>query len=325
MIQTFIHRFVFPIAVALGIITLSAAPAFAASTQFIAGNNSNNWSGYAATNGSYTAAGATWTIPTLSAASTSQSGDATWVGVGGMGTSDLIQAGTIALYQNGSTQYQAWYEVLPAYSTQMPVAVHPGDSVTASVAKQGSTNVWNISFKDNTTGAAYQTTVTYASSLGSADWIQEMPTSTQGSYIPLDNFGTATFTNAWTIKNGQIANLEQSGASPIQMTNTAGQTLATAAAITGDGTGFTVSRTSTPIASIATAPVQQVQSPFVTITNFPGTTTTTWIYQVIPTMTAQPAPLATIGPSQQFQHSIARRAFGHGIQATAWKAVLMSR
>ena len=326
MIHTFIRRFALPIAVALGIITLAAAPALAATTEFIAGNNSNNWSGYAATGGSYTAAGATWTIPTSTPASTSQSGDATWVGIGGMGTSDLIQTGTIALTQNGQTQYQAWYEILPAYSTQIPIAVNPGDSVTASVAKQGSTNVWNISFKDNTTNASYQTTVTYASSLGSADWIQEMATNTNGTYIPLDNFGTATFTNAWTIKNGQIDNLAQSGASPIQMTSALGQALATTASISTDGTGFSVSRTSTPVTSISTAPSQQAQTPFVTITNFPGATTT-WVYQVIPATSSSTSTgtSATTLPQQQFHHMMRRSLGQTGVQATAWRAVLMIR
>jgi hypothetical protein len=53
---------------------------------------SHNWSGYAATNGNYTAVSATWTVPSVG------SGDAgvgaSWVGIGGVNSRDLIQAGT---------------------------------------------------------------------------------------------------------------------------------------------------------------------------------------------------------------------------------------
>ena len=313
-----------PAAMALGIIALQAVPVLAATgPSFSAADNaSGNWSGYVATNGTYTGAGATWTIPTASPLSGTQSGDATWVGVGGMGTKDLIQTGTIAITQNGATTYQAWYEILPSFSTPIPVSVRPGDSVTASVALQSGTNQWVVSFRDNTTSASYQKTIVYNSTLASAEWIQEMATSTQGSYIPLDNFGTATFTNAWTIKNGQALNVAQSGAVATQMTNTAGQIIAQAASVSSDGTSFSVSRTGNST-TIATAPAQQ-QTPFVTVTSFPtGTTTTTWTYQIVPS-SAQAATVTQY--PQQARRSLARRAFGQGgMQVVSWKALLMSR
>ena len=54
---------------------------------------SSNWAGYAATEGRYTEVSGTWTIPTYSAMS-SAGVSATWVGIGGVNSRDLIQAGT---------------------------------------------------------------------------------------------------------------------------------------------------------------------------------------------------------------------------------------
>src|SRR2546427_2616225 len=54
-------------------------------------SSSSNWSGYAANGGTFTSVTATWTVPTVSA--TSSGADATWVGIGGLESQDLIQAG----------------------------------------------------------------------------------------------------------------------------------------------------------------------------------------------------------------------------------------
>src|SRR5579862_7331722 len=53
-------------------------------------DDSRNWAGYAAGGGSFTGVTATWTIPQSSGSGV----DATWVGIGGLQTRDLIQAGT---------------------------------------------------------------------------------------------------------------------------------------------------------------------------------------------------------------------------------------
>ena len=92
-------------------------------------NTSHNWSGYAATNGQpYTAVTGTWTVPQL-ASGGAQGVGATWVGIGGVTSHDLIQAGTQDVASgNGQSQYQAWIETLPQASRQVPLAVAPGDS-----------------------------------------------------------------------------------------------------------------------------------------------------------------------------------------------------
>ena len=63
--------------------------------------------------------------------------DAAWVGVGGVRSRDLIQAGTQQTVSGtGNTQYEAWLEMLPGASRPVPLSVHAGDSVSVSIAEQ---------------------------------------------------------------------------------------------------------------------------------------------------------------------------------------------
>jgi hypothetical protein len=211
-------------------------------------NTSHNWSGYAATSGgrTYTSVTGTWTVPQPAANGTPGVG-ATWVGIGGVNSRDLIQAGTQDMASGtGQSQYQAWIEMLPSASQQVPLAVKPGDSVTVSIDKQTSAaNTWQISFTNNTTGQTYQKTVHYASSQSSAEWVEEAP-SGQSGILPIDNFGSVNFTAASATQAGQTVNLTQAGAQPISLLGANGQALAVPSAIGSDGSSFTVARTSAP-------------------------------------------------------------------------------
>lgn len=203
---------------------------------------SANWAGYAATHGTFTSVAGTWTVPQPAMDGTTGA-DATWVGIGGEHSRDLIQAGTEAAVSSGNrVRYYAWIEMLPDYARPISIGVHPGDSVTVSLAQQDPGS-WLISFKNNTTGASYNRTVQYQSSLSSAEWIEEAPSSGRGSVLPLDNFGSVTFSNAWTTKDGQTVNLAQAGATPITMSSGRGRTLVVPSPITDDGAGFTATRT----------------------------------------------------------------------------------
>ncbi|MBV9545504.1 MAG: flippase-like domain-containing protein [Chloroflexi bacterium] len=203
---------------------------------------SNNWSGYAATGGTYTAVSGTWTVPDYSAGS-SGGVDATWVGIGGVSSRDLIQAGTQqASSGSGQTQYQAWIEMLPAASHPVPLAVRPGDSVSVSIDEQN-TGTWQISFTNNTTGQTYQTSVQYTSTNSSAEWIEEAPSAGRGGILPLDNFGSVNFTAGSAVKDGQSVSIASSGARAITLIGANQQPLAVPSAIGSDGSSFSVSRT----------------------------------------------------------------------------------
>ncbi len=207
-------------------------------------NTSHNWSGYAATGGPYTAVVGTWTVPQPMVTGGSGIG-ATWVGIGGVTNRDLIQAGTQdATSGGGQAEFQAWIEMLPAASQQVPLAVSPGDSVTVSITEQGGgSGAWEISMTNNTTGQTYQTTANYASSESSAEWIEEAP-SGPGGILPLDNFNTVSFTAASASQGDTSVNLTEAGAQPITLVNANNQALATPSAIGSDGSSFSVTRTS---------------------------------------------------------------------------------
>jgi hypothetical protein len=176
---------------------------------------SSNWAGYVASGGTFTGVGASWVVPDATGATASLSADATWVGIGGLSSNDLIQAGTQDIIQNGTSTYEAWYELLPASSVQVPLSIHPTDGITVSIVQQPN-NQWQILFSDTTTGQSYQASVSYASSLSSAEWIQEMPSDQRG-FVPLDNFGTVSFSNGFATQNGSYVSMGGSGAQPVTM------------------------------------------------------------------------------------------------------------
>jgi hypothetical protein len=215
--------------------TASPAPGSAPTTV---GTTSRNWSGYVASGGTFTGVRGTWTVPTVSA--TGSGVDATWAGIGGTTTSDLIQAGTQATVDNGVVQYSAWIETLPQASQTVPLTVNAGDAVTVSITQQSS-EVWNITIQDATSGGNYTGTVTYVSSGSSAEWIEEAPTS-GGGVVLLDRFGTVQFTNASAVENQQTVTPAAAGATSVTMINSSGVKLAIPSALGAGGASFSVAR-----------------------------------------------------------------------------------
>jgi len=205
-------------------------------------DTSSNWSGYVATGGTYTSVTGTWYVPQVGATTTGA--DATWVGIGGVSGTDLIQAGTQATVSGGSVSYEAWIEMLPESSRTISLDVAPGDSVTVTITEQSS-GEWLIAMDNNTTRASYQRTVHYNSSRSSAEWIQEAPSTSRG-IVPLDDFGTVRFTAGSAVRDGRTRDLSGLGATPVAMVNRAGQTIALPSTLGADGSTFAVTRTSAP-------------------------------------------------------------------------------
>ncbi len=130
--------------------------------------DSLNWSGYAvtpATDG-ITAVASTFVVPAAAAAPPGFA--ATWTGIGGYSSSDLIQAG---VSENSSStgvtgsQYGAWYELLPKSETPLKACkgkkscpVEPGDNVSVSITEV-SANQWSIHLADSTEGWTWSKTV----------------------------------------------------------------------------------------------------------------------------------------------------------------------
>lgn len=207
-----------------------------------------NWAGYIATGHTYTSVSGGWIVPRV-ATSSENVADATWVGIGGAVSNDLIQAGTETIPDdNGNLVYRAWYELLPDDSTPVPLAVAPGDVVSVAVTQQ-SPGEWLISFANATTGQRYEKTVRYDSSGSSADWIEETPVEV-GSAMQLDDFGSVHFSVGYAIADGKPVSIAQSGAEAVVMDNTDGSPVAIPSRIAA-ASGFTVARTDAKASPLA--------------------------------------------------------------------------
>lgn len=207
----------------------------------VARGRSSNWSGYAAVGGLFSGVTGNWTVPEPTA--DGKTGvSATWVGIGGERSRDLIQAGTQeTVSSSGRIRYSAWYEILPAASRPVPLTVRAGDSVTVSINQQ-EPGIWNIAFINHTAGATYDRTVHYESSRSSAEWVTEAPSMLRGGLLPLSNFGSVRFTEGSTIKDDQTLTIAEAGARPIVMINRRNEALATPSILDSSGAGFSIQR-----------------------------------------------------------------------------------
>ena len=146
---------------------------------------SSNWSGFAvpAKPGErITAVTGSWIVPLIRPLPPGQS--SSWVGIGGFNSGDLIQVGTSS---NGrlDTTY-AWFEVLPAYETRIlggcardaSCRVVQGDRMAASITNNGGDS-WTIMLANLGDGVHakwyWARTVSYNSTLSSAEWVFEAP------------------------------------------------------------------------------------------------------------------------------------------------------
>jgi len=174
----------------------------------------------------------------------------TWVGIGGFGTSDLIQAGTIedstplAGFVDGGS-YAAWYEILPdspVYFTgcngDPNCTVAPGDNITTTITWLGG-NSWTIHM-GSSRGWNKDIPIQYASSRSSAEWIHEAP-SLLGVPIPVGNANhepTFDGNNTVTVGNGSAVVI--GNAVPAALAYDALPFETTTSSLDNDGDGFTV-------------------------------------------------------------------------------------
>jgi hypothetical protein len=201
-------------------------------------DTSDNWSGYAATGGTYTSVSSSWVQPAVTC-----SGEDTyssfWVGIDGDGTSSVEQTGTEADCSGGSPQYSAWYEMYPAYPVTYNDNVSPGDSMSASVTTDGQGN-FTLTLTDNTAGWTETTDQSSSTAQdGSAEVIAEAPYS--NGVLPLSDFGTVDFSNS-TVNGSALGN---SSPDSIDLVSDGGVTEATTSGLDGSGEDFSVTWQST--------------------------------------------------------------------------------
>lgn len=167
-------------------------------------SSSSNWAGYAVHRAgiSFRKISATWQQPGASCVPGSPSYSAFWIGLGGFNQSSdaLEQIGTETdCSPDGTRVLSAWYELVPAPSQTIQLAVGAGDQVSASVGVSG--HQVTLSLQDLTRRRGFLKTL-HASlvDISSAEWIVEAPseclTVNACQTLPLADFGTAAFSSA---------------------------------------------------------------------------------------------------------------------------------
>lgn len=208
--------------------------------------SSLNWSGYAVTGSGITGVASTFTVP--SAGLIPPGFTATWAGIGGYSTSDLIQAGvgeqSLPSAPLLGPQYNAWWETLPNAETPLSgcspdpnCTVNPGDVVTVNITNGGG-NLWKIAMAD-ANHWSWSKTVSYASSESSAEWILEAPTLAVVQTIPAP-VGVAHFGPTSTFNQGGTKTIAQGNPTMIDMGLGIGPNEATPSPLASDGQSFDV-------------------------------------------------------------------------------------
>ncbi|KZS44208.1 hypothetical protein AWU65_29520 [Paenibacillus glucanolyticus] len=136
---------------------------------------SSNWSGYSITGkkGTFKRVSAKWNVPFLRP-SQGASYSSAWIGIDGYGNNSLIQTGTGHDFIDGKAYYYAWWEILPASVTLIPLPVQPGDRMHATIIKR-SGSIWLICLRNSTRNWTFRTSQRYTGPQTSAEWIVEAP------------------------------------------------------------------------------------------------------------------------------------------------------
>jgi hypothetical protein len=207
---------------------------------------SSNWSGYVVPSSTpITAVSGRFTVPRLNCTHTTNAGESIWVGIGGGGPSagDLLQTGVrsdcIGSVQDNNP---GWWEEFPELPETdfASMSVAAGDSMQATVS-QNPDGSWTARLDDltkgvsgvMTTGGGYGTmldskwgvwlteegttaTLSYAGGY-TAEWIVEDFEFSDGSFVPLADFGTVAFTGltssvpTWTLTTAEQVGIGQRG------------------------------------------------------------------------------------------------------------------
>ena len=224
--------------------TTPGAPATPGVTTTPTNGYSFNWSGYVATSSTnqyFTEVTAGWTVPTLTCTAEDRI-DSLWVGLDGWTNSTVEQDGTSAQCFEGKAVYYSWYEMYPAGTVEVGTTVHPGDKISASVTRTGTS--YKMSLLDSTT-AGNNISVTKTCALAtcsdtSAEWIVERPEYSSTGIVPLAQFSPITFSGSratgGTITSGAISQFSATHIEMVDSTDT--YNLETTGALNAAGIGW---------------------------------------------------------------------------------------
>ena len=220
----------------LGLLSLLIFPQPALAQQADQLAPSENWAGYVASNAYYSGVSALIEAPTPS--SFQYLGVvASWVGIGGAQSHDLIQAGVQEINQGPYVSYQAWYELLPAAQRAVVMDIEPGAWVQVDIHQVGF-NLWQITIVNGTN--VWTNRVSYVSSHTSAEWVVEEPSLASGRLLPLAGVNGANFANMAAIANGARAIPTQLFPQPVAIVSPIGAVKAVPTGVGVDGASFSV-------------------------------------------------------------------------------------
>lgn len=213
---------------------LTSAPAWAVVN--------GQWSGYVISGSGFSQGSATWKIPTVTydGLPTPNGFEAVgiWVGIGGVGVSDLIQVGTSSRVTTaGVPSYFGWYATCPdCTQLNIPQSFSPGDVITASLqciaaCSPSTTQTWRLTMTNVTEVWTWTLDLSYQSSLSSVEWIAESP-SVGAQNNPLAKYDAINFSGL--VANGLNPLLSDTKGTPYQMNNPWGQTSMFSAPVHGD-------------------------------------------------------------------------------------------
>lgn len=158
-----------------------------------------NWSGYADVStkaGTFTKVAGSWTMPAVTCTS-EDTIVSEWVGLDGFTSSTVEQDGTVGWCYKGMPVYYTWYEMYPGGTVEVGRSLQPGDKITASVTRSGTS--YTLKLTDATLAAnGFTVTKSCATTVCtdvSAEWIAERPSFRIGM-APLADYGT------WTVTGG---------------------------------------------------------------------------------------------------------------------------
>jgi len=173
-------------------------------------------------------------VPTGGSSGTEYSVSA-WVGIDGdTCTSAILQTGIDMTVQGGEVVYDAWYEWYPDYSYDFSgFTISAGDAIKMTVSVTSKT-AGKATMQNLTTGKTVTHSFTGEPALceTSAEWIIE--DFEEGStLVPLANFGTLEFYDAYAIENGVTVYPSGSTGKVVDMQQ--GSTIVCSCSVSGTG------------------------------------------------------------------------------------------
>lgn len=170
-----------------------------------------NWAGYAdvsTTDGTFTNVSGSWTVPKLTCTKEDRI-TSDWVGLDGFSSSTVEQDGTASQCFEGTPVYYSWYEMYPAGTVEVGTSVAPGDTISASVVRSGSSYTLKLTDSTHTANSFSQTASCPTSTCldTSAEWIAERPAFASTGIVPEAQFSPVKFSGASETAGGRTSTI----------------------------------------------------------------------------------------------------------------------